>query len=624
MANRLKGITLEIDGNTQKLTNSLSGVNKEIGSTQSALNDVKKLLKMDPGNIDLLKQKQELLTKQVQNTTTKLNELNNAQAAMDASGVDRSSDAYMALQREIIETEHNLRDLQDAANQSNAALEHIGATADSIASGAGKVADATRGLSTAAAAGLTAIVGMAYGAVTTADNLNTMARQTGFSTDELQRFSYAADLVDVSLDTITGAATKMKSNMASNSDAFARLGVSVTNADGTMRAVNDVFYETIFALSTIQNETERDQLAMEIFGRSADSLAGIIDDGGASLRMFGEEAAAAGLILDQETLDSLNATNDAMDRLKARASSTFTVAGAAAMEALMPALENILSALEGILNWIASLDEGTLTFIVTVLALVAAISPIAGLISGIASAVSAAIPIVMAMNAAIMANPVVAICVAAGIAIAAIVALVIAFWDDIEAATSAMLDAVCDFFAGAWDWICGAVEWVADAIAWAFKAAFDAVVGFGKAMANSLISIIESAANAVINVINGIISAINFVGGAVAGLFGIDYSGISSMNKVNLKRFATGGSLTSGMALVGEEGPELLTVNDGRATVTPLTATLDSKSLGALNGAGNSQTNINIQFTGSLAQLARVLQPAISTETTRRGSSIVT
>ena len=91
MAMKIRGITLEIGGDTQGLSKALSGVNKEISSTQKQLKDVERLLKMDPGNIELLRQKQKLLSDQVENTTTKLEELKKAQASMDASGVDRST-----------------------------------------------------------------------------------------------------------------------------------------------------------------------------------------------------------------------------------------------------------------------------------------------------------------------------------------------------------------------------------------------------------------------------------------------------------------------------------------------------------------------------------------------------
>ena len=71
------------------------------------------------------------------------------------------------------------------------------------------------------------------------------------------------------------------------------------------------------ALSKVQNETERDTLAMTLFGKSADSLAGIVDDGGAALQELAGKAEKAGVILSQDTLDGANALNDKVDTLKA-------------------------------------------------------------------------------------------------------------------------------------------------------------------------------------------------------------------------------------------------------------------------------------------------------------------
>lgn len=110
---RIKGITIEIGGDTTALDKSLKTVDKSIRSTQADLRDVNKLLKFDPKNTELLSQKQELLGKAVDETATRLEALKDAQAQMDASGVDKNSDQYKGLQREIIATEQSLKRLKD-------------------------------------------------------------------------------------------------------------------------------------------------------------------------------------------------------------------------------------------------------------------------------------------------------------------------------------------------------------------------------------------------------------------------------------------------------------------------------------------------------------------------------
>ena len=406
MADRIKGITIEIGGETTKLQAALKGVNSTINSTKSQLRDVEKLLKLDPTNTELLRQKQKLLGDQVKATSDKLEELKKAQAQMDASGVDKSSQEYMALQREIIATEQELKNAEKAASEFNVTLAKVSATATKVSEGAAKAAEKTRALSTAAAGALTGLAGIAYKAATNADDLNTLAKQTGFTTEELQKFQYAADRIDVSMETITGASQKMVNKLRSSEKTFTELGIATRDASGNLRSSKDIFYDTIKYLSTIENETERDAVAMSIFGKSANELAGIIDDGGQALKEFGDEAEQAGLILDQETLDGLNEVNDQIDKLKAQAVGSIAKAGASALQALTPVIEKVAVVIEKILNYIAQLTPQQMQIIMTILAVVAAISPLLSLVSALSAAIAflaSPIGIVIAIIAALIA-----------------------------------------------------------------------------------------------------------------------------------------------------------------------------------------------------------------------------
>lgn len=134
MANRIKGITVEIGGDTTKLQTALQGVNKEIKNTQAQLKDVEKLLKLDPGNTELLAQKHKLLGQAVEETKNKLQTLKTAQEqANEALKNGTISQAqYDALQREIVETEQELKRLEEQANQSATALQKISATGEKL------------------------------------------------------------------------------------------------------------------------------------------------------------------------------------------------------------------------------------------------------------------------------------------------------------------------------------------------------------------------------------------------------------------------------------------------------------------------------------------------------------
>ena len=134
MASRIQGITVEIGGDTTKLSTALSKVNKEIRDTQAQLKDVNKLLKLDPGNAELMVQKQRLLSQAVSETKEKLDALKlagqQANEALAKGEISRSQ--YDALQREIAETEQALRDLERQAEQSSVALQKIGAAGEKL------------------------------------------------------------------------------------------------------------------------------------------------------------------------------------------------------------------------------------------------------------------------------------------------------------------------------------------------------------------------------------------------------------------------------------------------------------------------------------------------------------
>lgn len=501
MADRIKGITVEIGGDVTNLNDALKDVNKNINSTQSQLKDVEKLLKLDPTNTELVAQKQKLLGQAVQETSTKLETLKEAesQAQEQFARGEISQQQYDALQREIIATEQSLEKLKAAADDSHTALEKVAEVATKVGDAAGTVAEKTKGLSTAAAGAVAGLGALAVKAGVAADDLNTLAKQSGFGTDEIQKWQYAADRIDVSVDDIVSSATKMKKNMVSTSTetiaAWQELGISVTDSNGELRDSTEVFYEVLEALSQVENETQRDILAMQLFGKSADSLAGIVDDGGAALREMGEEAENAGLILSQEALDGANAFNDGVDTLKAKATAAFGAVGNELAQSLVPAMEELVDKTSGVLQWVAQLDSSQLKLIATLLLVVAAISPVAKGIQGITTAittVTSIIPTITSgftlLTSAVTTGSTAATAFAgalsfitgpAGIVIAIIAAVVAAVvllwnncegfrdavttaWEAIKAAFQTFMGWLQATFAPVWDTVVGALRMVFD------------------------------------------------------------------------------------------------------------------------------------------------------------------
>lgn len=539
---RIQGLTIQIGGDTTKLDKALQSTNKEIRNTQTALKDVEKLLKLDPTNLELLEQKQKLLGNTVEETSKKLETLYEAEKQLKEAGIDENSEQFMGLRREIIDTEGKLKDAKKAANQFSAELTQAANAMSKVSDGAKKVADKTKGLSTAAAGVAAGLAGIAYNAVTASDDLNTLAQQSGLTTEEIQKFQYASDLVDVSTDDIISSLKKMRKNMDSTStdvqEAWDALGVSVKDSQGNFRDSITVFYETLEALSKVENETQRDIYAMQLFGKNADSLAGIIDDGGQSLKEIGDEAERLGLVLDQQTLDSLNAINDQIDTIKYTAQGLLATTGAKAMEALTPVFEKIMEALSRLFEWIGSLSTENIELVLTITAIVAAISPVANIISQITGAVSSLLlfwPKIATAFSAVMsfvaANPITLIAAA----VAALAVIIVKNWDKIKVVLDNIKKKTTELL---------------DVLKERIKGNINIILGF---------------VNKAINAINKLINGVNKVGGAV----GIKAQ-IPTISTIPM--LASGGTISSGSAIVGEAGAELLTMNNGRATVTPLTS----------------------------------------------------
>lgn len=151
MASNIRGITVEISGNTTKLDQALKGVNKTSRDLQSELRQVNKALKFDPGNTTLLQQKQKLLAEAISNTKSKLDTLKEAerQAEQQFQSGKLGEDKFRALQREVVKTEQELKGLEKQASTTEMKLNKISATAEKVGSASSKIADKTRGASQA-------------------------------------------------------------------------------------------------------------------------------------------------------------------------------------------------------------------------------------------------------------------------------------------------------------------------------------------------------------------------------------------------------------------------------------------------------------------------------------------
>lgn len=326
-----------------EINNGLKVLNSEMRLTESQYQGNAK-------SIDALNAKNDVLERKILSQKEKVETLRAAlQSSAEAYG---ESDARtMKWQVSLNNAEAELNDLNGELSANQKAIESSGgsfvglgdavdavtqklginlpAGAQKAVNGIGKVSAS----SVAAVAGVAAYVAilvkledtfinLTKDAAAYADSVLTLSSQTSLSTETIQEFMYSSELLDVSFDTVQGSLTKLTNNMESARDgsksataAFDALGISVADQNGKLRDAETVFYEAIEALGQIENYSERDALAMDIFGKSAQDLNPLIEQGTARLRELGAEAQRTGNVLSTKALESLGAVDDAEQRL---------------------------------------------------------------------------------------------------------------------------------------------------------------------------------------------------------------------------------------------------------------------------------------------------------------------
>ena len=410
MTDRIKGITIEFRGNATPLQKEIRRVDSALSKTTKELSSVNNALKFNPTSVELWRQKQQLLNQKVEQTKEKLAKLKDAQKQMDAAGVDKNSEQYRKLQRQIIETGSQLKtfqsQLREVGNANLKALSEQFKQAGTSIEGAGQ---SLRGVSAAAAGVVAGITAISVKAGIAADDLNTLSKVTGIGTADLQKYSYAADLVDVSTEAIAKSnkrlvksAYEAANGSKTQAAAFDAIGVSVTDANGNLRDSESIFQDVLKALGQMTNETERDAIAQQLMGRSAAQLNPLIEDGGETYKKVAETMQKYGLdYIDQETLDKANEFNDSLDTMKLLGSVAFAQVGSELAGYLAPALEKAVDLVGRFANWLSKLSPEALTVIASIAGVVAVLAPLLIGIGKVAFAISSIINVVGMLSGAL-------------------------------------------------------------------------------------------------------------------------------------------------------------------------------------------------------------------------------
>lgn len=341
MANNI-GPKIGVDGEKEfrseinSINNSLKTMGAEMGAVTSAFIGNEKSVEALTAKNELLQSKFDELSKKADLQKTRLKEL-------DDAGVDPTSASYQKLLQDLYKTETEMNKTEAEIKDNQTSMDNLGKETDEAAESMDKGGEASKrfgdnlkanliseaiiGGVKALGEGLKKLGGAVLDAAAAADDLATLATKTGITTDELQKLQYAAGTMDVDVETVAGAMGKLTKNMynarggtGAAAEAFAQLGVSLVDNYDNFKDRNQIFEETIAALGQIGDETKRDAVAMEIFGKSATDLNPLILGGAEALQEMGEHAEEAGLILSGDAISALATVNDRMSVLKGTAS----------------------------------------------------------------------------------------------------------------------------------------------------------------------------------------------------------------------------------------------------------------------------------------------------------------
>lgn len=588
MATRIKGITVEIGGDTTGLNKALAGTNKEIRNTQSQLKDVERLLKLDPTNTQLLQQKQRLLADAVGETKTKLDTLKAAekQVQQQFAAGKVSQEQYDGLQREIIETEERLKSLEKQAEQSNVTLSKIKSVSGEIADKAGNIATAmapaTAAITAAGVAAFSAASEIQDALGATEQIFGGQAQSMEKWADGLDSYYGIAKGEALTYANTMGAMLKNIGNLteeeaAGQAQTLIELAGDLTAMFGG--STSDAVYALTGALKG--NNTMLDNYGMAVNETLIKSKAlemGLISQGqemdlaskqAATLALITEQAADA---MGQAERESGNASGS-LRAVQTEVKNLTTELG----EMLLPVITPLIQKAVEAVKYINNLDEGQKRMIVTVLAVIAAISPVAGIISGISTMVGGLTTAISFLAA----HPLVRFV----LGIVAVVTAITTLWNKSEAFRS--------FFSGMWQQLKDEVGQMKEN----FVSVFTEEIPGAMAM---MAELVKTPVNAVISLINGLINGVNTLIGGINSIsfdvpnwvpnIGGKSLGFNIPAIPNIPMLATGGTVVSGSAIVGEAGPELLTVTPAGTRVVPLTS-------GEKATAGNV-INFNATFYG--------------------------
>jgi phage-related protein len=357
------GAGISLDGE-KEFRQAVSGINSDMKVLASEMKKVTAEFSVNNGSIEALSAKDEILNKQLDKQKEKVEALKLAlensqqQYGENDTKTDKwkislnNAEAEMSkLTKEVNDNRSAMEQAKNPTSNLDNGFKNVGKSAELAGKKALNMGDIIKAnvISGAIISGVQSLASkfssLASNALESADSIQQMADQTGMSAEDIQKWQYAGDTLGVSIDKITGAQSKLTKSMDNVRDgsdkyvkAFNTLGVEVTNSDGSLRDSSTVMTEVFNALDKVKNQTDRNALAMQIFGKGAKDLNPIISAGTGELKKLSEQAKKSGAVMSNDTVSALDDFGDTMDQAK---KSVTGMAGSILKE-LMPTLKPMI------------------------------------------------------------------------------------------------------------------------------------------------------------------------------------------------------------------------------------------------------------------------------------------
>ena len=329
-SSKIKGITIEIGGNTTKLQDALKSVDKEVYSLNGDLKSLNQALKLDPTNTELLSQKQEVLARNIAASKDKLETLKEAQRQMGDYNklTDEQKSSYNQLSLEIAKSENALKNLNEELKETNKAkLDGLKESLVKVGSVAASVSKAVVGIATGIIASSVASAKALFNAAKETskygDEVDKASQKLNLSAENYQKLSYAMEMNGTSIDSVSKGMKnivsdlgKMSNGVAKANDKYKNLGISLKNSDGTLKNSQQVLLDSIDALAKMQDETKRNAMAQEIFGKSAAELTPLLNSGSKGIKELMQEAENYGMVMSDKAVKASADFDDSLTRLQ--------------------------------------------------------------------------------------------------------------------------------------------------------------------------------------------------------------------------------------------------------------------------------------------------------------------